>query len=106
MWPILFLQPPISPAPTPSFPVVLHLPCSYLTMGFVGELSVRSSLAPVLVITHASTLPPEPRSPKIPAVMASTSSPCAASSCDDDDVCVRPDGLFWYRPQASVWRLG
>ena len=61
----------------------LHPRCSYLSIGFVGELRARSILAPAVVITHASTLPPEPRSPRIPAVMASTSSSCAASSCND-----------------------
>lgn len=72
---------PLPPCYSPSFPVVSLFLCSHLPMGFVGELSVRSSLAPVPVITHASTLPPEPRSPRIPAVMASTSSSSAASSC-------------------------
>lgn len=92
---------PNLPCYSPSSPVVPHLPCSHLSMGFVGELSVRSILAPVPMITHASTLPPEPRSPRIPAVMASTSSSCAASSCSD--ICVRPDRPFWYYPQA--WGL-
>lgn len=81
------LAAPYLPCYCPILPVVPHLPCSYLSMGFVGELNVLRSLAPVPIITHASTLPPEPRSPRIPAVMASTSSSCAASSCDD--MCVR-----------------